>query len=200
VALADAFPYIWHKRLLAGEMMRIAAPDGVLVMPHLHSAVGENLTAGNTLTPGAYRDLFAPMQPRLFSDARLFEELLAEGTIDLTRDVSPADLDGEPSLTLVASRRASLFRRCSVPDPDAVRGELQVNPLYRVERRNGRTTLTLTFPTPEYEEEFGACRRYLPETVTVRADLTGVIDPAALGPDYAELRRRRVLLDLPPRY
>ena len=36
VVLADAFPYIWHKRLLAEEMMRLADAHGVLVMPHLH--------------------------------------------------------------------------------------------------------------------------------------------------------------------
>ena len=76
VVLADAFPYIWHKRLAADEIMRLAGPDGVVVMPHLHSALGENFSAGNTLTPGAYRDLFAPQQPRLFSDERLLTELL----------------------------------------------------------------------------------------------------------------------------
>ncbi len=68
VVLADAFPYIWHKRLLAEEMMRLCVPDGVVVMPHLHSALGENFSAGNTLTPAAYRDLFTARQPRLFSD------------------------------------------------------------------------------------------------------------------------------------
>jgi len=40
VVLSDAFPYIWHKRLLAGEMMRLAGDHGTIVMPHLHSALG----------------------------------------------------------------------------------------------------------------------------------------------------------------
>ena len=200
VLLSDAFPYIWHKRLLAEEMMRLAGPDGAVVMPHLHSALGENVSAGDTLTPAAYRDLFTPQQPRLFSDARLFTELLERRAVDLTRDVLPADLRGEPSLTIVASRRADLFRQYEVPDTREVAGELRVNPLYRVERRGGGSVLTLTFPTPEYEVEFGACKRYLPDTVTVGADLTGSIDPATLGDDYEEFRHRRVILDLPPRY
>ena len=50
--------------------------DGVVVMPHLHSALGENFSAGNTLTPAAYRDLFASRQPRLFSDERLLTQVL----------------------------------------------------------------------------------------------------------------------------
>jgi uncharacterized protein YbaR (Trm112 family)/SAM-dependent methyltransferase len=198
--LADAFPYIWQKRLLTEGMMRLVGPDGVIVMPHLHSSLGENFTAGMTLTPAAYRDLVLPKQPRLFSDARLFRQVLDQQVVDLTLDASPEDLGSESSLTLVASRRADLFRRYSVPDVLDVAGELTVNPLYRIERRGDASVLTLTFPTPEYEEEFGACREYLPDSVTVAADLTGPIVPAALGADYLDLRRRRIIIDAPPQY
>lgn len=200
VLLSDAFPYIWHKRLLAEEMMRLVSAGGVIVMPHLHSALGENFSAGNTLTPAAYRDRFALQQPRLFSDDRLLTQVLEGRRVDLTHDVSPIDLGAEPSLTLIATRRADLFRRYELPAAPGVAGELMLNPLYRVERRGGASILTLTFPTPEYEEEFGACRRYLPDTVTVDADLTGVILPVTLGSRYEELRRQRIVLDVPPHY
>lgn len=195
--LTDAFPYIWQKRLLAGEMMRLVGSDGVVVMPHLHSSRGENFTAGNTLDPEGYRDLFALQAPRLFSDERLFRDVLEHRTVDLTLDRSTADLGAEPSLTLIASRRADLCRKYDVPDTRDVEGALTVNPLYRVERRGDASVLTLTFPTPGYEEEFGACKAYLPATVIVRADLTGPITPAALGSDYDQLRQRRVILDAP---
>jgi hypothetical protein len=198
--LADAFPYIWHKRMLAEEMMRSVGPDGVIVMPHLHSSLGENFSAGMTLTPSAYRDLFAPQQPRLFSDERLFRDVLERQVVDLSLDASPDDLGNESSLTLVASRHVDLFRRYDVPEGREVTGELKVNPLYRVERRADSSVLTLTFPTPEYEEEFGACKEYLPDTVTIRADVTGAIAPETLGADYEELRRRRIIIDAPPHY
>ena len=200
VVLADAFPYIWHKRLCADEMMRVAKPDGIVVMPHLHSALGENVSAGDTLTPDGYRDLFTPHQPRLFSDARLFEGVVEHQVVDLAQDLSPTELRSESALTLVACRRSDCFRRYAAPDTMAVTGELVVNPLYRVERRNGRSILVLSFPTPEYEEEFAAARRYLPDIVTVDADLTGRVDPTMLGTRYEDLRRRRVLIDAPPRY
>jgi len=200
VVLADAFPYIWHKRLLAEEMMRLCVSDGVVVMPHLHSALGENFSAGNTLTPAAYRDLFLSRQPRLFSDELLLTQVLERRLVDLTRDASPADLGAEPSFTLIAGGTGDLFQRYELPPEQAVAGELKVNPLYRVERHGGSSILTLTFPTPEYEEEFGACRRYLPDRVTVDADLTGPILPAMLGSEGDELRRRRVIIDAPPHY
>ena len=200
VVLADAFPYIWHKRLLAEEMMRLAGSEGVVVMPHLHSTLGENFSAGDTLTPAAYHALFASHQPRLFSDERLFNDVIEHREVDLTHDVSPEELGTEPALTLVASARADLFRRYELTDERDVTGELTVNPLYRVERRGGLSILTLTFPTPEYEAEFGECRRYLPDRITVETDLTGPILRETLGSEYEELRDRRVVMDAPVGY
>ena len=198
--LSDALPYIWHKRLLADELMRLVGPEGVVVMPHVHSANGSNFSAGDTLTPAAYRDLLAPHQPRLFSDQRLFEDLLAHRRVDLTLAASPHDLGDESSFTMVASLDTEVFRQYQVPDESGVMGEVKVNPLYQVEHREGTSVLTLTFPTPEYAQEFAECRRYLPDKVTVMADLTGPITPTVVGHDYAELRRRRVLLDAPRHY
>jgi uncharacterized protein YbaR (Trm112 family)/SAM-dependent methyltransferase len=200
VVLADAFPYIWHKRLLAEEMMRAVGPRGIIVMPHLHSSLGENFSAGMTLTPAGYASLVGPQAPRLFSDEHLFDGVLNRRTVDLTRSATPAEIGTEPSFTLVASTRDDVFRKYVVGDPREVRGELKVNPLYRIDPQGDSSVLTLTFPTPEYEEEFGACKQYLPSTVTVRGDLSGPIVPGALGPEYDELRRRRVIIDVPPGY
>jgi uncharacterized protein YbaR (Trm112 family) len=200
VVLSDAFPYIWHKRLLADEMMRVAGAAGVIVMPHLHNADGENVSAGMTLTPSAYRVLFESAEPRLFSDERLLAGLLDRSVLDLASHVSPSDVGCEPSVTLVCSPRADLFREYRVDLAEDVTGELRVNPLYGVERRGDASVLTLTFPTPEYEEEFVACKRYLPPSLTEDCDLGGPLVASAFGPRYERLRRLRVLLDVPFRY
>jgi hypothetical protein len=181
-------------------MMRAVGPRGVIVLPHLHSSLGENFSAGMTLTPAGYASLLEPQAPRLFSDEHLFDGVLNQRTVDLTRSASPAEIGTEPSFTLVASRRDDLFRKYVVRDPREIQGELKVNPLYRIDPQGDSSVLTLTFPTPEYEEEFGACKQYLPSTVTVPGDLTGPIVPVALGPQYDELRRRRVIIDAPPDY
>ena len=200
VILSDAFPYIWHKRLLAGEMRRLTTADGVVVMPHLHSALGFNYSAGMTLTPAGYRDLFEPLKPRLFRDSDLLNGVLGSDVVDLSVPVAADAFGDEPSLTLVAGHDAGLYTRHELTPRLDVSGELRVNPLYQVEPHAGGTRLTLAFPTPEYEEEFGASRRYLPESVDVPADLTGALTPALFGAAYADLRRRRVLIDAPPRY
>ena len=200
VLLADAFPYIWHKRLLAGEMQRVATRDGVIVLPHLHSAHGENYSAGDTLSPAAYRDLFAPLEPRLFDDRPLLNGLLDRRIVDLADNVSPAECGDTPSITLVAAHDTEMYRRHTVSHRLDVTGVLAVNPLYRLDYARGISRLTLAFPTPEYEDEFALVKRYLPASVTVKADLRGVITPANVGPRYAELRERHILIDVPPGY
>lgn len=202
--LSDAFPYIWHKRLLAGELMRLVGEGGTVVMPHLHSALGWNYSAGMPLTPAAYADLFAPLSPRLFRDADLQTALLERQAVDLDQAVTPEAMGAENSLTLIASRDAALFRRYTVTDDPQVHGAIVVNPLYVVSPQGHGSRLTLTFPTPEYGDEFADCRRYLPDTVDLPVDVRGGLDAAALaaalGPDYASLRHRRVLLDAPRHY
>ena len=201
VLLSDAFPYIWQKRMLAGEMQRVASPDGVIVLPHLHNALGENYTAGDGLTPAAYRDLFLPFNPRLFDDRPMVDGVLDRRIVDLTADAQPDALGATPSVTLIASRSTRIFRCRSVPDRFEVDGALRVNPLYQAEPTgDGRTRLTLRFPTPEYEDEFRLSKRYLPPEITVDANLVGRIGPKTFGDDYARLRRSRVLLDVPPNY
>ena len=200
VVLSDAFPYIWHKRLLADEMLRLAGPGGTVVMPHLHSALGENFSAGMTLTPEAYRDLFAELGARLFSDERLLDQAIAGAGIDLNRDFTPEELGVEASVTLVASRQAPVFRQLPSAQRGSVRGVLTVNPLYEIEPRGSWTHLTLRFPNAEYAEEFDACRRYLPDQLDLEGVVTGIVTPGAVGDRLPELRRRRVILDLPPRY
>jgi uncharacterized protein YbaR (Trm112 family) len=203
VVLADAFPYIWHKRLLADEMMRLVGATGTIVMPHLHSAHGDNFSAGDTLSPRAYHSLFADQQPRLYADSELFSRLVDEQVVDLSRPAAvPEDLGAEPSMTLVASHQTDLFTRYQLPSDPPVRDSLIINPLYRVTRHGRQTRLTLTFPTPEYAEEFAECRRYLPDTLTIDADLTSgdTVSAELVGDDYQALRRRQVILDAPRRY
>jgi hypothetical protein len=152
------------------------------------------------LTPAGYCGLLAGKGPRAYRDTDLADGLFEHGVVDLSSPVAVDAFGEEPSITLVASNDASVFARHTVPTRLDVTGELRVNPLYRVEVRQGRSHLELAFPTPEYEDEFGACKRYLPASLELPGDCTGILDPAAFGGAYAELRHRRVLLDTPPRY
>jgi len=170
------------------------------VMPHLHSSLGWNWTAGMPLTPAAYRDLLEPQNPKLFRDSALLDQVL-EGYVDLTGSVAPEALDGEPALVMVASRDERVFRKVPLPSVPPAADTLIVNPLYRIDTGDGESVLTLAFPTDDYAQEFEAVKRYLPDTLTLPGDLTKSIDIARIGSErYAELCRRLVFISAPEQY
>ena len=200
VVLSDAFPYIWHKRLCADEMMRVATAEGIIVMPHLHSALGENMSAGNTLTPASYQRLFSQRKARLFDDKILLDDLLGNTAIDLMNDIEPCALGKTPAITLIATHAEWVFKRHNIQTDLNVRGRLIVNPLYKLSYRNRKSHLTLQFPTPEYGEEYKELQRYLPDKLVVSADLRSPLNADEIGIEYGELRRQCVLLDVPNHY
>ena len=80
------------------------------------------------------------------------------------------------------------------------RGEFRVNPLYDIERDGGRTRLRLRFPSPDYEEEYGAARLYLHDEIPVDAGTLASLPANRLPAGLADLARRRIILDLPKQW
>jgi uncharacterized protein YbaR (Trm112 family) len=207
----DAFMFIWQKRQAVQELLRLVDGRtdgdrdgrGTVVISHAHNQRVWSPSHGQPLPPEGYRDLFETIEPRLFGEAGLFADVLRGGPLDLARLDSSAALDRDPALVCIATPDDAVFRAHALDASPGLTGELRLNPLYRAEPTGDRVRLRLTFPSVDYEEEFGACREYLPEEVVVdRAALvslgTGV--KGSLPAAMADLIRRRVLLDLPQRY
>jgi uncharacterized protein YbaR (Trm112 family)/SAM-dependent methyltransferase len=192
VMCSDAFHYIWRKRSLATEMARVIESQGIIVLPHLHNALCENVAPGMPLPPQWYRDLFAELEPRLFKESDALDRVLDGAGVDLSANCADDELREEPALCLVATRRRRVYRQYHRVARRAT-GALRVNPLYRVSRAADRVVLALRFPSDAYEAEFAACKRYLPARVELpggaldRRDVRGLVD-------------HRVLLDLPEAY
>ena len=116
---------------------------------------------------------------------------------DVTHNVWTTD---DPALTIIASRHSAIFtRHASQPLAPAL-GEFRLNPLYAAEPEGDQVRLRLRFPTEEYEEEYGACRQYLPDDIAVDRELLDQLPAPAVSGTLADLARRRVVLDLPKRY
>jgi len=143
---------------------------------------------------------FETIEPRVFGERGLFADVVKGGPLDLGRR-DPADLiDADPALTIIASRNPAVFVRHRLDAATSTRGEYRLNPLYTAEQTGNRTSLRLTFPTDDYAEEYGACRQYLPDEVVVDSEALATLAAGRLDPELADLKRRRVILDLPKRY
>jgi uncharacterized protein YbaR (Trm112 family) len=200
----DAFMYIWTKRQFVGEMARlIDNPDdapGAIVIGHTHNERTWTPSHGQPLSPEGYAALFETLPARIFGESRLFDDVVAGGPLDLSRQEADAALDGEQALTIVASMRPDIYTKHPLDEP-TVGGEYRLNPLYAVEGADGdHLRIRLRFPSEDYEQEYGASRRYLPDGVEVHRTALEMLPGDVLPPALVDLARRRVILKLPKQY
>ena len=200
---SDAYHYIWTKRLFASEMLRLIDTGdtrNAAVVTHTHNANQWNPSAGMPLPPEAYRDLFKDLPNRLFGESMLLADVIGNRSLDLSRAPADASLNSELALTLVASRHDGVFARHAIAGPAAAVGEYRLNPLYSVAPDGDGVQLTLQFPSPDYEDEYGACRQYLPARLTLDRATIVALPARTLSPALAELAGRHVIVDVPAGY
>jgi hypothetical protein len=201
----DAFMFIWTKRQFVNEMERLVDAAGAVLIGHAHNERVWSPSHGQPLSAAGYAALFETIEPRLFAEARLFADVVNGGPLDLSRPDTTADLERDSALTIVASRHPGVYARHAVPIPTAAAGEFRVNPLYvpaddDAAAPSRATRLRLRFPTEDYEQEYGACREYLPEEVTLDPAAAAALATGRVSPEIADLVRRKVIVDLPKRY
>jgi uncharacterized protein YbaR (Trm112 family) len=199
----DAFMYIWTKRQFVGEMTRLVddgGDGGAIVIGHTHNERVWSPSHGQPLTQEGYRNLFETIEPRIFGEAGLFADVVQGGPLDLNRRDPASVVDADPALTIIASRNPDVFTPHRLDDSRTPRGEYRINPLYAAEAMGDRTALRLGFPNEDYEQEYGACRQYLPEEVIVSSAALARLAEGRLAPELEDLARRRVILELPKKY
>lgn len=198
VVCADALHYVWPRRLAVGEMTRLVGADGVIVTTALHNAFCENAAAGSPLAPAGWRNLFEEIPVRLFAESAVLDAVLANRSIELSSHTD-AELATEPNLIAIASNHGALFRDYASAGLQSTLRRPALNPLYQRVNET-ENAWELQFPSPEYAEEFAACRRYLPERVTLTDAQIESLKRGVVTEDLRELAQRRVVLDLPENY
>jgi len=200
---SDAFMFIWQKRPFVGEMCRLVdGPDGpgTVLIAHTHNQLVWSPSHGNPLTPAGYRNLFETRDVRAFAEAGLFRDVVAGGPLDLSRRDSPATLDADPALTLIATPDDRVFAAHAIASETAPRGVFRINPLYQASTDGTTMQLRLAFPDAAYEYEYGACREYLPEEATIDVAALKRLESGGTIDELSHLIRRRVIVDLPRQY
>jgi uncharacterized protein YbaR (Trm112 family) len=204
---SDAFMYIWTKRQFVQDMLRLTdngdgGRESAAVISHTHNQCTWTPSHGQPLTPDGYRNLFETIEPRVVGESSLFADVVNGGPLDLSRQAAANTLEAEPALTIIATRHAGVFVPHALePPPDRAQGEFRVNPLYAVSGTTAASIMFhLRFPSEDYEQEYGACRQYLPEDVAIPREALPVLAAGRVPAELADLLRRRVIVDLPRGY
>jgi len=196
---SDAFNYIWPRRSLVGEMRRLVGPEGIVMATHLHNALCENCSEGAHLDPEGWRALFEEVPAVLFKESAVLDSVLQNTAIDLSIN-NGEGLAAEPALIALSTMCDGFFRQYNPPEFQPVFRRPAINPLYHCEDDGVNKALKLSFPSPFYESEFEACRRYLPERLEFSSSEFKSLGGTALQGRWGELARKHVLLDLPENY
>ena len=176
----DAFYFLPEKPHVAAEMLRVAGPDGRVLVGHAHNALVDNLSAGDPLSPGGYAELFGT--PMIYDDRELTQAL-----VDARAPVpgTAATTAGAPAVALATGCGA----------PRRLSGGLTMPPAGTMLRRNPLYAGPgILWPSERYQHEYGPLATY-----PLQSDAP---ERAVAGADFAtdQLARRRVLLDLPQQW
>jgi hypothetical protein len=112
-------------------------------------------------------------------------------------------MDGEPLLSLVASRQKEVFHDHGFfEDWPHAEGRLRLNPLYVLDKNavQGSVGLKLQFPAAWYEQDNAMCKSYLPETVPVSSGAFAELSRGLRTPEIEALIGKGVVLGMPQRY
>jgi SAM-dependent methyltransferase len=202
----DSFHYVRSKAALVGEMRRILAPGGLMLLAHLHNALQFNPAPGTPLAPDDYRRILGP-GALLAREDRIIDGLLAREELDLS--LADEDLDSAPALVAAAGPEW-LRARHDLSGLFRTPGRVHLNPIYSLDAAaNGSPRCAVRkFPSQGLQRECAGLDAYMPARVMLDPTAAAALDGSAHGrpglpgdsPEAAALRRSLVAIPLPPNY
>ncbi|WP_285653850.1 hypothetical protein [Actinomycetospora sp. NBRC 106375] len=178
------------------------AVDDTIVIDRVGNRRLEPHDGAHERTPEGYAALVDGPRARLTCEDELIEAYRAGHGLDLGAERDPARLDEQKWLGLVSSRDTTVFDDAGPrPGPPAHgAGDLQVNPLFRVEPGTDDVHLVFRYPSAWYAFESGLMRSYT--SAGERVDRAAFEEIVAGRPvaETERLLRRWVVLGMPPRY
>ncbi len=202
VFCSDAFHYFMQRAGTVRELRRLIDADGVIVLARFGNVRVEP-REGYELPPADYARLFGDMPHVVLGEDELIASYRQRRGPDLSRRAISDTVAAQKWLSIVASHRESLFVPAQRLEswPHAV-GKLQLNPLYRVEKRgeDGAAELRFQFPSEWYEFENQGYLEYAPKACTVPGELMRALESEQAHPDLERYIAQLVVLGMPQRY
>jgi SAM-dependent methyltransferase len=202
VLCSDAFHCFLNRAASVREMRRMLSPEGTLVLARFGNAAVEP-REGYELVVEQYKRLFDGIGHVALGEDALVKAYSERKSADLQHEAPLENLARQKWISVVASRQPAVFRPSEAFGawPHAV-GRLQLNPIYRVERResNGDLSLRFEFPSEWYKFENEAYLAYAPKEVRLPARLSRDLAASANDMELDRYIGQFVVIGMPDRY
>jgi SAM-dependent methyltransferase/uncharacterized protein YbaR (Trm112 family) len=199
---SDAFHCFLHRAATVRELQRLVTGEGVIVLARFGNANVEP-REGYELAPHGYQRLFGDMPHVLLGEDELVAAYRRRSGPDLSARPISDEVERQKWLSIVASKRTGLF---TAPKPLAhwphAVGRLQLNPIYRIEKRaeNGDVDLRFEFPSDWYKIENHGYLEYAPETCRVPGAVMRALETKQAHPELDTYVAQFVLIGMPDHY
>ncbi len=213
ISMLDAFHYVRARALLAGEIERVARPEGLLLLLHLHNSLVDNPAGGNhPLPPSAWVSLFKHFEIKALPERNLVEDFVLKDELDLEKEYSESELDASNAIAVIGTGDRSLFRVFEGVGSDFLKNNsnLIINPIYRIRRETNKILLDRETYSSEFWGEFPVAEKYLPERYVIEGELakavTGrtLIIPDEISGENSQsvenLMRKFIIINAPQKY
>jgi SAM-dependent methyltransferase len=205
VVSSDALHYFMHRTTVTAEIERVLRPDGVAMLIGVRNRLCSHVhppARFYPLAPAECRELMRGLPCRLIPDQDSLARYVRRLPPDVDRLWTDRELAAEPKISILATRRESLFGATEFSEWPHAEGRLGLNPLYRIAPGESTSTVQLqrSYPTDFYERENVESKAYLPEQVTVSSDTLTALREGRQTPEVGDLVNRFVALGLPDCY
>ena len=202
ILMMDAFHYVDARALLAKEFERVLNQEGMLFLLHLHSALTENISFGEPLSPSTWLSLFNNLNVVAMPEKSIVEDFILRDRFDLSKKYSEEELNFSDAISVIGGGNFNLDCFDGIwKDVFNIKNNLVINPIYKMKEEGDKILLEREFPSESFKKEYPLTEKYLPErSVIDKRFVKGRSVCVSDSDKIVDLMRKFVVINVPEKY
>ncbi|UCG03442.1 MAG: class I SAM-dependent methyltransferase [Candidatus Heimdallarchaeota archaeon] len=177
IIMLDSFHYVANRARLANELERVIKLDGVLLIPHLHNALVENISPGFPIEPLTLKKLFQKLSTYTIPENSLLNDFIQKAELDLTKEYQEQIIKNSQAVTMVGTNDNQLFEKykyLSLHQEKSLQNPI-INPIYSLKRENDKIILERKPPNALFIKEYPFSMEFLPRKYIIPAKISNTV-------------------------
>lgn len=202
VVMLDAFHYVNAKALLAKECERVLNQEGMLLLLHLHSALSEDISFEEQLSPSTWVSLFNNLKAIAMPEKSIVEDFILRYRLDLSKKYTEHELNSSEAILIVAGVDLECLEGVW-KDILKIKNNLIINPIYKMKKNGNKILLNREFPSASFRKEYPLVERYLSDKCEIDKIIVNgrSVDISRSNEgEIEDLMRKFVIINVPERF